>query len=166
MGCARLAQTQDSEEIIVNPTYSQRSDNNYCDAIVAGSGDVIVMIEVEGSEVSNADMVEICKVGMRELGQITNQFESIAHEIGQETISWEQPEFSPVLDQVFNAQFRHVVSSSLGNILDRDTVDFWKSDFKRAVLLEDEKNREQTDVYFEQALKHICLLYTSDAADE
>ena len=66
VGCVRLSQEIDSEQVLVNPTYTQRATNNYCDAIVAGTGDAIAMIEIEGSEVSNEHLVAICERGMEQ----------------------------------------------------------------------------------------------------
>lgn len=155
VGCVRLSQEIDSEEIVVGPIYARRETNNYCDAIVAGNGDAIAMIEVEASEVSNDDMVNICRAGMEQLGHVTDLYETIRREVGREKIEWAATEFSDVLERVFDEKFQHVIEASLAKVLDKEVVSFWKNDFKREVLLVDETNRENTEMFFEQQMKQI-----------
>lgn len=156
VGCVRVSQNQEESEVVVNPTYAERhTEHNYYNAIVAGTGDKIAMIEVEGSEVSNEDMVTGCEIAMTQLAALTDLYETINREQGREKIAWELTEYSETLEQVFDAKFRHVIEASLNKVLDNEVVSFWKKDFRREVQLTDETNRENTDMYVEHQIKHI-----------
>ncbi|PIU45260.1 MAG: polyribonucleotide nucleotidyltransferase [Ignavibacteriales bacterium CG07_land_8_20_14_0_80_59_12] len=69
-------------ELVINPTFSQLQQSDM-DITVAGSADSIVMVEGEGKEISEADMVEALKFARGYLRQICDLQNELRAEAGR-----------------------------------------------------------------------------------
>lgn len=153
VACVRLSQNRDVEPV-VNPTYLERKhENNYFNAILAGTADTISMIEVEGSEVSNSDMVTVCQRAQQELAQLVAQFVEITASIGQTKQELALGEWSQTLTDIYQEHFAQTIESSVSQFLDREITDGWKRDFASRVREADKNNREKTDQFIEYKIK-------------
>lgn len=156
VACVRISQNKDVEPV-VNPTYLERKhENNYFNAIMAGTADAISMIEVEGSEISNDDLRAVCATAGEEFKTITEGYREIASQIGKAKQEWDEHQWSDTLTTIYQEHLADTLESSVSQFLDGDTVDRWKREFKAHVREADSANKEKTDLFIESKIKHAA----------
>src|ERR1700733_6343246 len=98
-------------ELIANPSFAERKENNTMDLVVAGWGDGIVMIEGEANEVPEAKVLEGLKLALKDLQASKEAQVKLAKEIGKLKTTMKTKEVNPA----FAAHVRQLALGSLND---------------------------------------------------
>lgn len=162
VACVRVSEnmliTGDTVEraVMVNPTYVERKqDTNYHNTIVSGALDTIVMMETEATEVSNEDMVDVCRVAGDSINRLCEFFTGLVKQHGKTKIEFETATYSLDTERLFAEQLEPQVRASLGRIQDLSVVSFWVTELTRIVRSVDSGNKENMAVFITGKIKEI-----------
>lgn len=99
-------------KLVLNPTYQERAQSDF-DIILAGIGDLVIMVEAGGREVPEADVKAAWKEGVKFVKQLTEFQEQIAKKVGNKKYEIKPAESNPSL-----AEFvRHFANKRLSESL-------------------------------------------------
>lgn len=159
----RMGYRKETGEFTVNPTNSERATGDL-DLIVSGSGSTIAMVEAGANEISEAIMVEALVKAQEQLGQICEQIDAIAAEIGKpklELVTEEEKAAMDAVDQLaallmkkFAAEIRTVVERE-GRLEKVDTAELIET-----MLAAANEGRDETELLTDKDIKTalgVCL---------
>ncbi len=114
VGAVRIARHRASGEIIINPTYQERSDNALdFEVLACGQDNLITMIETAAEEVSEADMLAILEAAtVLHTDLVTWQREIIA-DIGKSKQEIAAPVIPAIVKEIFATQFATQLNTTL-----------------------------------------------------
>lgn len=112
----RIGQTDDSDELIVNPSYGQRSDElppkARMDLTVSGKDGLVNMIEVNAREVSEETLEKALALASQEIEKIQAWQKKIVAERGKEKMTFKKhddhPEIVPVFDELVTPKLKEI----------------------------------------------------------
>ncbi|MBF0511870.1 MAG: polyribonucleotide nucleotidyltransferase, partial [Candidatus Omnitrophica bacterium] len=84
IGAVRICEL--NGQLVANPTFLARKENNTMDLVVAGWGEGIIMIEGEANEVPDARVMEGFKLAVKELEAVKKAQIQLAKEVGKPKI--------------------------------------------------------------------------------
>ncbi len=106
----RIGQTDESDELIVNPSYGQRSDElppkAMMDLTVSGKDGLVNMIEVAAREVTEETLEKALKRASEEIEKIQEWQKKIVAERGVEKVKFSVPSENATLDEAFESEMR------------------------------------------------------------
>ena len=131
----RIGIEENSEELIVNPTYGQRSEElppkALMDLTVSGKDGLVNMIEVNAREVSETVLEKSLQRASEEIEKIQAWQKKIVADIGKQKIEFRSPEATPEMI----AAFAEIVEPKLkasGGKLPKQELGPMKSDWMKA----------------------------------
>lgn len=83
-----LKRTGDKTELLVNPTYTERSES-LLDLVVSGTQDAVIMVEAGANEVSEAEMLEAFAKAHAEVQNICKHVAAFTAEVGKPKLTFE-----------------------------------------------------------------------------
>lgn len=107
VGAVRIIQQKDSGEVIINPTYAQREENNVALEIVAcGKDGNINMIETAACESSEAEITKLLEVSVAAHQKLEAWQKEIVVAIGKEKFAYEKPILPEAVHTLFAESFK------------------------------------------------------------
>lgn len=153
VGAVRIGQHKETGEIIVNPTYVQRAEEELSFEVLACGKDTnINMIETAAYEVSEADILAVFEASVAIHQTLEAWQKEIVAEIGKEKRDYQAPqlpqEVHTLYADTFAAQLTEVLFS---NRAGKDHIHALKDAFLTAIaeLIEPEVNAAHAAEYFE-----------------
>lgn len=111
VGAIRIGRNRETKEIIINPTYTERSRHLLdFEVLACGKDGKINMIEVASSEVSEQDIISALEASITIHEQLENWQKEIVAEIGKDKQAINIPEIPELIVTIFNNSFRENLS--------------------------------------------------------
>jgi polyribonucleotide nucleotidyltransferase len=164
VSAVRIGISGESDELIVNPSYGQRSEElppmAKMDLTVSGKDGLVNMIEVNAREVDEATLEVALKRASEEIEKIQVWQKEIIAVVGKEKIAFTAPEITPEI----KAAFTEIIEPELallGGIMTKQSFGAMKTKWatESALKLPDHKP-QMLDAYFE----HRIDAYVHDLA--
>jgi polyribonucleotide nucleotidyltransferase len=151
VGAVRIGRRHDTGEVLVNPTYTERTEGNLAFEILScGKDGTINMIEAAASEVGEHDVISVldASIGVHEKLEAWQQ--DIKDAIGKEKRTLELPEPSEALIAYFRDEFQEQLDATLfANRAGKDHLHALKDAFIARILDTEVADRATADAYFE-----------------
>ena len=150
VGAVRLARVSSSEESVINPTYTQRTDASLTVELLAcGKAGTINMIETSAQEVPEATIVALLRDAAAAHEALLTWQEAIIAEIGATKQSLPTSPVSPDLQTLFTRDFKTRLYDTLfSNRAGKDHIYEVAADFRSAAN-ELEIDQPEADQFFE-----------------
>ena len=115
VGGVRIGKKRDSEEFLINPSYEERSSEDYeLDLIACGKDGTINMIEVGANEVSEEILMKALERAREELDKIQKWQAGIIAEIGKPKQEYKKTEIPETLKAVFDEKILPKLPETMG----------------------------------------------------
>ena len=135
VSATRIGLVGDSEDLIVNPSYGQRSDElppkAKMDLTVSGKGGLINMIEVNAREVDEKTLEEALKRASEEIEKIQAWQKSIVAERDITKAEFKKPDDHPEIPPIFDEVVKPKLAAASGR-LDKSAINELKSTWMKA----------------------------------
>ncbi len=159
VSAVRIGMTDESDELIINPSYGQRSDElppkAKMDVTVSGKDGMVNMIEVSAREASEDILNAALKRASEEIEKIQAWQQQIAAERGVAKIEFTKPDAHPELD-AFHAEYLAPKLAELEKIGKHDISRLKREWMAEAVLKFETIPENRIDQYFEIKLdEHV-----------
>jgi polyribonucleotide nucleotidyltransferase len=151
VGAVRIGRKNDTGEIIVNPSYTDREEGNLTFEILAcGKDGAINMVETAAKEVSEDDIVAVLEASVAVHKKLEDFQKQIVAEIGKKKREIKMEETPEALISLFETEFKSKLSETLfSGRAGKDHIYDLKDVFVEKAG-EVELSRAQADAYFEQ----------------
>lgn len=158
VGAVRIGQHKETGEVIINPTYLQRSESQLSFEVLAcGKDGNINMIETAAFEVPEADIVAVLEASTRAHEKVEAWQKEIVSEIGKEKKLYEAPTLPESVHTLFANEFKARLSEVLfSGKAGKDHIYELKDTFLKAVeeQLEEEVSSAHVADFFEEEVDH------------
>jgi len=151
VGAVRIGQDATSGDIVINPTYEQRTEGNLSFEVLAcGKDSNINMIETAANEVAEANIVAILEASVQVHDKLTAWQQEIVATIGSTKRTYTAPETPTEISALFDTQF----ASKLHEVLFSATagkahIHELKNEFMAAVDALEEVDGSTAGAFFE-----------------
>lgn len=157
----RIELGENSDSLIVNPTYKEReAQGSRMDLLACGKDGLINMIEVGASEVSEETLEKALKKASEEIEKIQAWQKQIASEIGKEKIAYTPPETPAEVIALFEETVMPKLAETKGSLTKYHINDF-KSEWMKTAK---ERLPEVPPVRFDSHYEHAVDEYVHDLA--
>ncbi len=156
VSAVRIGITDENEDLIVNPSYGQRSDElpprARLDLTVSGKDGLVNMIEVNAREVDESILEKALARASEEIEHIQAWQKEIIAAEGKEKISFVKPEIGPEVGAAYEEVIAPKLSALAGKLAKED-INQLKSDWMKAATekIPDAKP-SLLDAYFEERI--------------
>ena len=155
VGAVRIGRKRETGEIIINPTYSERHEDNLTFEILAcGKDGNINMVETAAEEVNEDDVVAVLEASAQVHQKIEAWQEEIVAAIGKQKREMASRELPEALTTLFNEQYRKKLSAALFSGKDgKDHLHAVRDEFLAAAEEQiEELNVSHASDYFEEGV--------------
>lgn len=156
-GAVRVGLINGSDDFVVNPTYTQRTeDSSRLDLLVCGKDELINMTEVGALEIPEETLVRGFEKANEELKRLQEWQESIVTDRGAEKWTVPTKEENPEINNLFDETIRPQLHSN-GGLLSKEDFGRLKSEWQStaAERLEDASSSEIDDYYEHMVDEHV-----------
>lgn len=154
VGTVRIGQHKETGEIIINPTYLQRAEDELAFEVLAcGKDGNINMIETAANEVSESDILAVFEASVAVHQKLEAWQKEIIAEIGKEKRHYEAPQLPEVVHTLFEDEFASPLTQVLfSDRAGKDHIHELKDSFLATIeeKIEEEVNAAHASEYFEE----------------
>jgi len=110
VGAVRIGRRKHDGEILINPNYTDRADEQLSfEILTCGQDNTLGMIEAAGMEITEPDMVAVLDATVALHEHVVHWQRKIIAELGQEKIVFDQPKTPKQVAQLFETQFKQTL---------------------------------------------------------
>lgn len=158
VGAVRIGKTKGDGKLIINPTYTEREDENLlCDVLACGRDEKINMIEVGAYEAKEDAVEEALTKAAHELKQMQTFQEQIAKEVKKEKREVPRKEMPEELMSLFKEEFEEKMPGAvIGGVTGKHVIsELRKNWLDRAKEKLPDANEADVNHYFEEQVDHV-----------
>lgn len=158
VGAVRIGQHRTTGEIIINPNYETRDNNELSFEVLAcGKGDTINMVETAAEEIPESDIVSVLEATTKVHAKLVEWQKEIVTAIGKEKRNLPARELPTVMTELFASQFRQKLYEVIfSNQAGKDHIHAVRDEFITALgEAEIEMNLGHASEYFEDMVDEL-----------
>ncbi|MDA8596763.1 polyribonucleotide nucleotidyltransferase, partial [Candidatus Pacebacteria bacterium] len=155
VGAVRVGQDRESDEIIINPTYTARAEEKLSFEVLAcGKDGKINMIETAAHEISEETVTTVLEASTKVHAELEAWQQAIVSEIGREKRAAGERDLPEALTELFAAEFKNELSNTLfSDQAGKDHLHALKDVFlARAAEAVEDYNKSHASDYFEDQI--------------
>jgi len=158
IGAVRIGQRRDTGEIVVNPSYDVRDNNElHFEVLACGKGDTINMVETAAEEIPESDIITVLKATTEVHTDLVAWQNEIVKTIGKEKRTIPDRELPTEMTELFASQFKQKLYDTIfSNRAGKDHIHVVRDEFISALgEIDVEINSGHASEYFENMVDEL-----------